>query len=143
MEGVKEFRKFVRKIFYEHDISVLNLDINTTQTTILMIIDSCRVKSMSEISKEVGLEKSSFTRSIDHLEEIGLIERIKSRKDRRIINISITEKGQEAVKLIKEDWNSYFDSLLSVFTEEEKEEFSNAVRIVSIYINRIIKGDKD
>jgi DNA-binding MarR family transcriptional regulator len=140
MEGIHNFPQFIRKLFYGHDISKLNLDINLTQTNILMVIDSNKEKSMSELSELVGLEKSSFTRSIDYLVENNFLEKKYLPDDRRKINISFTEKGSEAVKLIKDDWNKYFESLLSGFSVEDKKEFSEAVEVVSKYINRIIKG---
>ena len=68
IESLKDLPQFVRKLFYEKDISKLNLDINLTQTTILMFLDSNKNKSKSELSKMVGLKKSSFTRSVDYLE---------------------------------------------------------------------------
>ena len=69
---VKIFPQFVQKAIYKHDISHLNIDINPTQTLILIFVDENNEKSMSEISSMTGLEKSSFTRSVDYLEKNGI-----------------------------------------------------------------------
>lgn len=143
MDGIKDFPQFVRKLFYEHDIAKLNLGINLTQTNIMMMIDETEGKSMSELSRLVGLEKSSFTRSIDYLADHGFIEKESSTEDRRKIYITLTQKGKAAVKGIKEDWNLHFAALLSVLSTEEKTEFSQAIHVVSKYINRIIQGEKN
>ena len=139
MDGVIGFRKFVKKLFFDHNTSKLHLNINTTQRDILMGIDTHRGKSMSQISREVGLEKSSFTRSVDHLVKEEFIKKEYSASDRRIINILFTEKGNKAVKLIKDDWNKYFNSLIAVFSPEERKDFFQAVETVSKYMNRIVK----
>lgn len=138
MEGIKDFPQFVRKLFYEHDISKSNLKMNLTHTNILMFLDSNQGKSMSELSNLVGLEKSSFTRSVDYLVINGFIKRTYSKEDRRKVNISFTEKGRKAVKLIKNDWNEYFESLVSKLSAHEKKEFSEAIQMVSKYINKIL-----
>lgn len=138
IESIRDLPQFVRKLFYENDISELNLDINLTQTIILMFLDSNKNKSMSELSKLVGLEKSSFTRSVDYLEERKFIKRNYSGEDRRKITISFTEKGLKAVKLIKDDWNEHFRSLVSTLSAEEQKEFSDAIKTVSKYIQQML-----
>jgi DNA-binding MarR family transcriptional regulator len=139
IESIRDLPQFVRKLFYENDISELNLDINLTQTIILMFLDSNKNKSMSELSKLVGLEKSSFTRSVDYLEERKFIKRNYSGEDRRKIIISFTEKGLKAVKLIKDDWNEHFRSLVSTLSAEEQKEFSDAIKTVSKYIQQMLR----
>lgn len=138
MEGIKDFPKFIKKLFYDHDISRHNIAINKTQVAILLFIHAHQNKSMSELSRLVGLEKSSFTRSVEQLTRNGFLTKHYQSDDRRVINIAFTEKGEKAVTLIKEDWENYIDSLLAPFTEEERAEFSQAVNTVSRYINRIL-----
>lgn len=141
MDDIKCFPKFVKKLFHEHDISELNININKTQVHIMMVTDMYRDKSMFEISKEVGLEKSSFTRSVKYLVKKGFLEKNHSEEDRRIVNLSFTRKGNEALTQIKNHWNNYFNSLLSPFSKKEKEEFFDSIKTVSKYMNRIIAGD--
>ncbi len=138
IESIRDLPQFVRKLFYENDISELNLDINLTQTIILMFLDSNKNKSMSELSKLVGLEKSSLTRSVDYLEGRKFIKRNYSSEDRRKITISFTEKGLKAVKLIKDDWNEHFRSLVSTLSAEEQKEFSDAIKTVSKYVQQML-----
>jgi DNA-binding MarR family transcriptional regulator len=136
------FPQFIKKVFYEHDISKLNLGINRTQTNILMYINENNEKSMSEISLMTGLEKSSFTRSIDYLVKNGFITRNPSENDRRIIKLSLTNKGINAAELIKNDFDMYLDSLISDFSKKEKDEFFESLTTISIYTNKILEGER-
>jgi len=138
MNNVENFPKFAKKLFHEHNVSELNLDINKTQTQILMTMDSIKENSMSAISKEVGLEKSSFTRSVEHLVEKGFIKKKILKEDKRVIQLFFTKKGENDVKLIKKHWKNYFNSLISILSFEEKKEFFKSVKIISKYINKII-----
>lgn len=139
-DRVSLFPQFVKKFFYEHDISKLNLAINKTQTNILMFISENNDKSMSEISLMNGLEKSSFTRSVDCLVKNGFITRNAPEKDRRIIKLSLTKKGIKAANLIKDDFDTYWASLMSDFTEIEKSEFFESLAVISKYMNKILAG---
>jgi DNA-binding MarR family transcriptional regulator len=141
-DTIKNIPKFIKKVFFEHDISGLNLDINKTQTNILMFVNENSGKSMSEISLMTGLEKSSFTRSVDFLVKNGYIVRNSPEDDRRKIKLSLTNKGIKAAKLIKKDFDVYIDSLMSDFSEKEKKEFYDSLATVSIYINKIFKENR-
>lgn len=134
------FPHFIKKVFYEHDISRLNLNINNTQTNILMNVSEFGEKSMSEISLLTGLEKSSFTRSVDYLVKNGFITREPAEADRRIIKLSLTKKGVKAADMIRNDFNIYCESLISDFSENEKKEFFDSLDTISKYINRILAG---
>lgn len=140
--SIKIFPQFLKKVLYEYDISKLKLDINKTQTNILMLVDEHSEKSMSEISLMTGLEKSSFTRSADYLVKNGFITRNSPENDRRKIKLSLTNKGVKAVKLIKNDFNIYLDSLISDFSEKEKKEFFESLNTLSKYIKKILEVNK-
>ncbi len=142
VDKINSFPQFIKKIFYDHDISGLELNINNTQTQILMSVSENSEKSMSEISLMTGLEKSSFTRSVDYLVKNGFITRNLSENDRRIIQLTLTNKGSRAAKLIKNDFEVYLDSLIKDFSEEEKNEFFESLTVVSKYMNRILEGKK-
>ncbi|HPS58085.1 MAG TPA: MarR family transcriptional regulator [Spirochaetota bacterium] len=139
-DRITVFPQFVKKIFYEHDISKLNLGINKTQTNILMFINENNEKSMSEISLITGLEKSSFTRSVDYLVRNGFITRNSPENDRRIIKLSLTKKGIKAANLIRNDFDVYWESLISDFSEKEKTEFLESLAAISKYMNKILAG---
>lgn len=137
-DSIKMFPQFIRKVLHEHDISGLNLDINKTQTKIIMFVYENSEKSMSEISLMTGLEKSSFTRSVDCLVQNGFITRIALENDRRKIKLSLTNKGIKAAKRIKNDFDIYLDSLISDFSEKEKNEFFESLETISKYMNKIL-----
>jgi len=58
--------------------------------------------SMSDISRKLSMPKPHVTAQIDKLIAEGLVERFFDPEDRRIINITITEKGREHLKQIKQ-----------------------------------------
>ena len=129
--------QFIKKVFYDHDISKLKLGINQTQTNILMFINETNDKTMSEISLMTGLEKSSFTRSVDSLVKNKFITRSSPENDRRKVKLTLTGKGIKAANLIKNDFDLYLESLISGFSENEKNEFIESLTVISKYMNKI------
>jgi DNA-binding MarR family transcriptional regulator len=132
--------QFVKRVFYDHDISMPDFDINKTQINILMLIEENKNSSMSQISQMTGIEKSSFTRSVDCLEKQGFITRNSTDNDRRIIKLSLTDKGASASAYIRDDFNKYLEALISGFSVEERNEFLESLETVSRYINKILGG---
>lgn len=138
---VKFFPQFVQKTIYQHDISHLNLSINATQTLILMFVHENSENSMSKISSMTGLEKSSFTRSVDYLVKNGFIARNYPEHDRRKTTLSLTNKGVSAAACIQHDFDMYLDSLISHFSENEKAEFFTSLSVLSQYMQKILKRE--
>lgn len=139
-ERITILPRFVKKVFYDHDISKLDININKTQINILMLIDENRNSSMSEISQMTGIEKSSFTRSVDCLEKNGFIIREPADNDRRIIKLSLTKKGTKTTTLIRNDFDKYLESLIAGFSEDERNEFLESLETVSDYVIKILGG---
>jgi len=138
-DKISNFLPFIKKIFYEHEVSQMNLDINKTQINILMFVCENSGKFMSEISLLTGLEKSSFTRSVDHLVKNKFVKKNYSENDRRKISLSLTGKGKRVSELVKNDFNNYLESLISDFSGEERKEFMTSLDVVSKYISKILK----
>jgi DNA-binding MarR family transcriptional regulator len=69
----------------------------------------------SELGETVGISKPQMTRSIDRLTELGMVRRHHDTKDRRMINIRLTEKGkatlERAERLLKDRLRARLASL--------------------------------
>ena len=130
----------VKNIFYLTDTAKLNLGINKTQETILMAIKDYQNKSMCEISQFIGLEKSSYTRSIEILVEKGFVEKIPMENDRRKINLKLTKKGIDSAKLVDDIMDSHLDNISSLFDSKEKETIINALKIVTDFSHKIVEN---
>ncbi len=62
------------------------------------------------------------TNLVDRLEQKGLVKRTRSSLDRRVINISSTEKGSEFYKTIKCVHEAFINQALKFLSEEEENE---------------------
>jgi len=53
---------------------------------------------MSEIGKHMGISKPYMTLLVNKLISEGLVERVSDADDRRVVNVTITEAGRDAIR---------------------------------------------
>ena len=68
-------------------------------------------KSMSQIARELSITLGSLTIAMNGLYKKGYVERRRGEKDRRVVHISLTEKGVAAYKehehILPQPWQWY------------------------------------
>lgn len=79
--------------------------------------------SQEEISKRLIIEKSSVTRHLAKLENMGYVERRQSENDKRIMLVYPTKKVYEDRDKIRNSILAWDDFMLRDLTEDEKKEF--------------------
>lgn len=57
--------------------------------------------SIGEISRNLGIAKPNITPLLDSLNERGLLERLRSDRDRRIVNVALLPEGMAMAEQIK------------------------------------------
>jgi DNA-binding MarR family transcriptional regulator len=65
-----------------------------SQWLVLRALSSQRQMSIGEIGQKLGLADCTATRSIDQLEGMGLVARQRLSADRRVVDVSLTQKGR-------------------------------------------------
>jgi len=80
--------------------------------TILRVLD---------LSMILRVTSPTISQHLNNLEEQGYVERIHSRKDKRTIMLSITKKGEEALKSHRMKLEEDFSEFVSLLGEEECE----------------------
>lgn len=56
--------------------------------------------SVAELARECQLDTGAMTRLLDRLEAKGLLARVRSSQDRRVVNIELTGEGRKAARQI-------------------------------------------
>ena len=79
------------------------------------------ILSMSDIGKCLSMPKPHVTVIVDRLIEEEFVERQNDPKDRRIINIILTENGRSFFEEIKESISENLKEKLRMLSEEDQE----------------------
>lgn len=80
----------------ELDDALLPLDITSQQMGILLSVTRGLASTPFELSKLVGMDTGLMTRTLDKLEQKGMLVRRRSDADRRVVNLELTALGEEA-----------------------------------------------
>jgi DNA-binding MarR family transcriptional regulator len=81
--------------------------------------------TVAACAREADIDSSAMTRMLDRLETKGLIQRVRSEADRRVVNLALTEAGNELAKKIPMELSKVLNHHLRGFSEEEFETMKN------------------
>lgn len=69
--------------------------VSQPQLSCLLVLHEYGSLPSSKIARNILVKPSTVTGIIDRLEQKGLVQRLRSDTDRRVVNIELTERGQE------------------------------------------------
>jgi DNA-binding MarR family transcriptional regulator len=72
-------------------------DLNFTQWVVLMYLRDGLALNASDLCTQLRYDSGALTRVIDQLESRGLVQRERSREDRRAVELRLTEAGADIV----------------------------------------------
>ena len=103
----------------------------------LMLLKDGAPHSMSELREELSITGSAITVNSDQLLKRGLITREYSKKDRRIVNAMLTEKGESLTKTMKSERKRFFKSLLEPLSDDERKTIERAGELFLKVLNEV------
>lgn len=77
-----------------------NVNLTGPQLTVLKMLETFGDLSLSELSDRIRAQNSTVTGIIDRMEREGLVERARSKDDRRVVYIGLTDKGARIAREI-------------------------------------------
>jgi len=80
------------------------------------------VENAGDLARDFGIGTGATTRLIDSLEAQGLVERDRTRQDRRVVLLKLTEQGEKYYRKKVPDMVDCWNDLLREFTKEEVEQ---------------------
>ena len=84
--------------------------------------------TLGDLSRKQLSSCGNITVVVDNLERDGLVERSHCKEDRRVIYVSLTQKGENLFKDIFGKHAGHVARLASVLTEEEQEQLGHLLK---------------
>lgn len=123
---IKKFREILRvfdqELYLQNNASCCN-GISLAQCHTLLEIEKNSEISVSDLAKNLSLDKSTVSRTVDGLVNINMVSRVIPEENRRMALINLTTSGKKVCSTINYTNESYIRELLKDFTEEEREDF--------------------
>lgn len=73
----------------------------------------------AELARECNLDAGAMTRTLDRLEAKGLVLRMRSQEDRRVVKLELTDAGREAASHVPEALCKVINGYLRGFSRQE------------------------
>ncbi|MBR6874119.1 MAG: MarR family transcriptional regulator [Ruminococcus sp.] len=127
-----------RKLMYEA-FDKLEDDLTRTQQIILLVLDIEDNLSMSNLAYRICTSNEQATRAVTQLVDKGLVNRAQNKTNRRVVNISLTQKAKDHVAAAKKavmlDTSSRFGT--SRLSDEEYQQFYDAIRTAVRFVYKV------
>ena len=101
------------------EVRMQHHDLTAMQWGPLLLLAQGRADTVAACAREVGIDASAMTRMLDRLEAKGLLRRVRSESDRRVVHLELTKSGQRAASKIPHELARVFNHHLRGFSAAE------------------------
>lgn len=91
------------------------------QARTLMALLRLESASQKELAVECLLDVTTMSRTLDRLQNMGLVERRRDPMSRRTFRVSLTEEGKKLAKKVTEEFYRIDEAICMGFSDEELE----------------------
>ncbi len=119
-----EFFKYIMEIEEKKLITDEFREITYNDMHIIEAIGLEKPKKMSEIAKIMSVTTGTLTKAVDSLEKKGYVQRQRSRQDKRVVNITLTQQGVTAFR----HHEKFHQDMIAFILEHVSEEESRVLR---------------
>ena len=145
MRGSKEFKIILVKLFndiLDYEESVLRAsefkDLTNNDIHVIRAIGINEKKNMSMIAKELAVTIGTLTISINSLVRKGYVIKERSEKDKRVVFVNLSSKGEAAFSRNEELYDQMVNSMLEDLEDNEMDILMKSL----LKVNRCIKQNK-
>lgn len=103
----------------------ISSDLTNDQHYTLRYINKVETCTSSELAEVFDVKKSAITAIITRMWEKGLIQRTRDENDRRVVYLTMTDKGRSLFKETEEKIQDLVESFITRFDQSEIAQFLN------------------
>ena len=112
-------------------------NLNHSHFQILAVLKKEGQQPILEVAKKLFISTPNMTKLLNKLIDEGMIERIPGEKDRRIININLTEKGSKYLKNGFLEIQSSLKDKISSLPDEKLDKLNDSLLTLKEVLNEI------
>lgn len=139
MENIRElFQIMTRRfgILNKNCCSIENVEISTIHSHILYEIERRQNPSMQELATALGTDITTFSRQVQSLLKMELIEKTPHHQDRRVQLLSLTAKGNQISAIIDQQVQANLNEVFSYLSEEERKMVIDSIKLLNSALSK-------
>ena len=103
-------------------------DVTANDMHVIEAIGTEEAKNMTSVARSLDVTTGTLTIAVNSLVKKGYVDRVRSEEDRRVVLISLSEKGKRAYLHHREFHNQMIDAVIEELTEEEQQVLERALK---------------
>lgn len=111
-------------------------DISVNDMHIMEAIGIEKPKNMSSVARLVDVTVGTLTIAINNLVKKGYVMRVRSEEDRRVVLVSLSEKGKAAYEHHRQFHQKMVEAVLEDLNQEETLVLTNALKKLSSFFRQ-------
>lgn len=112
-------------------------DVTANDMHVIEAIGPEGTKNMTSVARELEVTTGTLTISVNSLVKKGYVDRTRSEEDRRVVLISLSEKGQKAYLHHRKFHDEMIDAVLKDLTEEEQRALEKALSKLTRFFREV------
>ncbi|NEX59894.1 MarR family winged helix-turn-helix transcriptional regulator [Noviherbaspirillum galbum] len=110
------------------DRGLAQYDMTHAQFSIVFKLLHGHARTAAELARDSMTDTGAMTRMLDRLEEKGIVQRMRSSADRRVVEVELTDKGRQLADDMMRVAVEVLNHHLRGFAPEEIEQFKGFLR---------------
>ena len=98
---------------------------------------------ITDIAQWMGRSTNSISMIIDRMVKAGLVRRVRSRGDRRVVRVIITSKGQDAVEPAMQAGWEFIHKIMLPFSHEDRHTFAKLLETLRYETLNYLNPEED
>ena len=95
-------------------------DVTANDMHVIEAIDMEEARNMTSVARSLGVTTGTLTIAVNSLVKKGYVERVRSEEDRRVVLVSLSEKGKKAYLHHRQFHEHIIYAIVEELSEEEK-----------------------
>ncbi|NLZ57387.1 MAG: MarR family transcriptional regulator [Corynebacterium sp.] len=124
-------RPALTKLYVLYFRRSVNSDLSGPQLTILSRLAENGPSRISRIAELEDIRMPTASNALHQLEQLGLVERIRDTKDRRGVQVQLTDRGAEELKRVNSERDEQMAEVLKMLPPEKLERAEELVDIIT------------
>jgi DNA-binding MarR family transcriptional regulator len=145
--GISEIRRFRDRMrLLEREIAKAFLETTTccgvtlSQCHTLLELERRKQTSLKTLTRDLDLDKSTLSRVIDGLVNIGLVSREINPEDRRFMNVALTPNGRQAADNLNRFSDTYYSEIFEHIPADKHEQITESFVLLAEAMRAVRKG---
>ena len=111
--------------------------VTTAQNRTILELGYVGTVSLLDLAVQLGVDKSTMSRTVESLVRARLVERKQDSENRRYVKVSLTERGQAIFQEMDGKLIRYYEAILSAIPEEKQKQVLESALLMASAMERV------